>query len=113
MAHLTGQNITTLQGNTENISVVLDLTETPSMDIETCTFDWAVYKQTSKEIVLRKTTSSGIVADNTTGEIIITIDRGETRELLGHYLHLCKMVDIDNNEFTPFTGTFDVEESPI
>jgi len=110
---VTGQNITTTQGDTENLVIVIDITETPSLDIEMCFFDWVVYRQTTKEVVLEKTTASGIVADNVTNEIIIHIDRDETNELLGHYLHLCKMIDDSNNEFTVTTGTFDVGDSPI
>jgi hypothetical protein len=113
VAHLTGQNIHTTQGDTENISVSLDLSDAPGMDISTCDFDWAVYRQTTKEIVLEKTTGSGIIADSISGLLLISIDRGETRPLLGHYLHICKMVDMDDQEFTSFTGTFDVDESPI
>lgn len=111
--NITGQNIVTTQGDNENIAVVLDLTDVVGLDIETCNFTWVAYKQTTEDIVLQKTTVSGIVADNVAGEIVISIARGETDNLLGHYLHICKMVDDQNNEYTVCTGTLDVGRSPI
>lgn len=95
--HLTGQNINTMQGDTENIAVVLDLSDAPGLDIEACDFTWAVYRQTTSEIVMQKTTVSGITADNLTSEILIHIGRDET----------------DNNEYTVFTGQLNVDLSPI
>jgi|SRR5690349_13644431 len=108
---ISGQNFSTHQGDTENITVVLDLSETPSMDIETCNFRWVAYRHGN--IVLDKVTASGIVADNTDGTITISIERDETKDLVGHYYHICKMVDVDNNEYTPFTGTLEIYESII
>lgn len=109
----TGQNFGLYQGDTKDIIVALDMTENPSLDISTCTFDWAVYKQTTKEIVMHKTTASGIVADNVLNEITISILRDETNALQGRYLHICKMIDINGYEYTPFTGYVDVYESVI
>lgn len=110
---ITGQNFTTHQGDTEDVIVVLDLSESPGVDIETCDFHWAVYKPTTKEIVMQKSTSDGIVADNSDNTITISIIRDETLDLYGHYLHICKMVDASNNEYTPFSGTLDIYESVI
>lgn len=109
----TGQNFSMYQGDTKDVIVALDISNTPTLDIATCTFTWVVYKQTSKEIVLTKTTASGIVADNINNEITISIVRDETNAMLGHYLHICKMVDSVGYEYTPFAGSLEIYESVI
>lgn len=108
-----GQNFGLYQGDTKDIIVALDISENPTLDIETCTFDWAVYKQTTREIVMQKTTASGIVASNILNEITISILRDETNSLRGRYLHICKMIDNSGNEYTPFIGYIDIYESVI
>lgn len=109
----TGQNFSLYQGDTKDIIVTIDISESPTLDISTCTFDWAAYKQTTKEVVLHKTTASGIVADNLLNEITISIIRDETNALQGRYLHICKMVDSEGYEYTPFTGYVDIYESVL
>src|ERR1041385_2466267 len=108
-----GQNIETYQGNNINIIIDVDISETPDMDIETCTFTFAIYKQTTEQIALLKSSSDGITADNVTNEVAISLSRANTRSLLGHYSHILKMLDTDDNEFTVSVGTIDILRSVI
>ena len=68
-----------------------------------------VYRPTSGDIILTKTTSSGITITNPTGGIFrITLSDTDTASLLGQYNHEGEFTDTIGNISTLFTGYFKV-----
>ena len=105
----TGQNIEIYQGDTKYIDVTVDDGSGNYVNITGCAVAWVVYRPTSGDVVLSKTTVSGVsITDEAGGKFRITLYPVDTENLFGQYNHEGELTDPQSNVFTLFTGYFKV-----
>jgi len=109
----TGQNFTIYQGDNKEVRVTTyeeDLVTI--LDISNCILNWVFYKRYPENIVLTKTTSSGItLTDPTNGIFKMLLLPEDTENLLGEYNHECEITDLSNNVSTILVGKVTVYKS--
>jgi len=109
---MTGQNVSIYKGDDKILVVTVKDSSGNIEDISGTTVNYVVYKFTIGNIVITKTTSSGIsLTDPTSGIFEITLIPSDTENLLGYYLHECELTDTFGKVSTIFTGKFTVIDS--
>lgn len=108
----TGQNFEIYQGNTREIIILVtdDDTGLP-MNLSGYSIRWVAYEQTSKSIVLEKTSGGGgiTVPNPANGEIVITIANADTQNLVPKlYNHECEISISTTSVITTTVGTMKV-----
>jgi len=108
----TGQNFSIYQGDSKEVYVtVLDENEN-NLDITSCTINWVMYKRYPENVVLTKTTASGIaITVPSSGIFRMDFSPSDTESLLGDYNHEGEITDTNLNISTIFVGTVNVYKS--
>lgn len=108
----TGQNFTIYQGDDKEVYVTTYDENDAVLNITSCTINWVAYKRYPENIVLTKTTASGIVLTvPASGIFRIDFDPVDTENLLGEYNHECELIDTGLNVSTILVGTMTVYKS--
>ena len=107
-ATATGQNFEMHQGDDKILVVtVYDNDDFENIvNISGATIQFVIFKQTSGQIVVSKSTGgSGIVlTDAPNGELEITLAGSDTASIYGTFLHECELTDATGNVSTIMTG---------
>jgi hypothetical protein len=105
----TGQNLSIYQGKDKTIEVsIVDSSGLP-VAISNYTFTWVVYKPETDNIILTKTSASGIIiTDAANGVIEIDLKPSDTANLFGQYNHEGEITTPANKADVIFTGYFKV-----
>lgn len=92
----TGQNFDMYQGDDKQVSVTTYGEDGVTvLDISNCAINWVLYKRYPENIVLTKTTSSGITLTiPASGVFLITLVPVDTENLLGEYNHEAELTDL-------------------
>ena len=109
----TGQSFTIYQGDDKELYVTAyEEDYVTTLNITGCTLNWVVYKRYPENIVLTKTTASGITFTTpATGGFLITLVPEDTETLLGEYNHECELLDTNNHISTIMVGKMTVYKS--
>ncbi len=106
-ATATGQNFQMFQGDDKILVVtVYDNDDFENVvNISGATIQFVIYKQTTGQIVVTKSSGSGItITDAENGELEITLAGSDTASLYGTFLHECELTDSTGNVSTIMTG---------
>lgn len=108
----TGQNFTMYQGDDKVLEVTVLDDNDNIVNISNTNLAYVVYRQTSEDIVIQKTTTSGIdITAPSSGIFQITLNPVDTLSLKGHFLHECELKDVEGRITTIFTGHVDIYRS--
>jgi hypothetical protein len=108
----TGQNLEVYQGKDRIIEVTVYDGYGAPLNITGSDFTWVVYRPTPGNIVLTKTTTSGInLTVPASGLMEITLAPQDTINLLGQYNHEGEITTPTGAQDTIFTGYFKVYAS--
>lgn len=108
----TGQNFNIYQGDHKKVYVTTYDENDALLDITNCVINWVMYKRYPENIVLTKTTSSGItITDPTNGVFLMNFYPIDTDLLLGEYNHEAELTDLANNVSTILVGKLNVYKS--
>jgi hypothetical protein len=108
----TGQNFTMYQGDTKIVDVTTYDEVGAVLNLTDGILNWVFYKRYPENIVLTKTTASGIaLIDPTNGIFRMTLNPADTEGLLGEYNHECELTDTSNNISTLLVGKVSIYKS--
>lgn len=108
----TGQNFTIYQGDDKIVYFTTYDENDALLNINNCSLNWILYKRYPENIVLTKTTASGITITNAVGGIFyVRLVPADTENLLGEYNHECELTDASGYISTIAVGKVDVYKS--
>ena len=109
----TGQNFTIYQGDHKQVYVTTyEEDGITNLNILSCDINWVMYKRYPENIVLTKTTASGItITTAASGIFLISLVPVDTENLLGEYNHEAELTDQAGNISTIMVGKVDVYKS--
>lgn len=107
-----GQNFEMFQGDTKRLRISIVDDDDVAVPLTNCSINWVLYKQTSKQIVITKTTSDGItVEDESGGIIVILLEPEDTENLLGQFTQEGELTDGTGTISTIFIGSVKILNS--
>jgi hypothetical protein len=104
------QDFTVWQGTTLSINVTVTDEAGSPKDISGWSGSWAMWDDFGVRVL--KTVGDGItIVSPTNGNINISVEVEDIKNLLGNYKHECRMVDTTSQEDVVLTGQITVERS--